>query len=218
MIYDAFQQVLGCENVFMDIDSIPPGADFRKIPKGWVDACEILLALIGPGWIDATDRKTGRRRLDNPNDFVRIEIGEALARGIPVVPLVLDSTPMPDVDLLPNDMKALVDRQAEFVEYRTCDADVGRLIKKLGLAQGSRQAPAARSSSPTPQPSSQDGRMRAEGRILVDAAIVQNANSKMVRAGQRQERVVQGSRARAGNGRRAGRQLHDGLARERAGA
>jgi hypothetical protein len=66
---------------------------------------------------------------------VRIEIGEALARDIPVVPVLIDGTPMPDVGLLPKDLKGLVDRQAEFVEYRTFDADVQRLIKKLGLSK-----------------------------------------------------------------------------------
>jgi hypothetical protein len=83
----------------------------------------------------AVDPKTNGSRLDNPNDFVRIEIGEALARDIPVVPVPIDSTPMPDVDLLPNGLKELVDRMAEFVEYRTFDADVERLIKKLRLTQ-----------------------------------------------------------------------------------
>ena len=136
MIHAAFCKVIPSDDVFMDVDSIPPGANFRKILKDWVDQCEVLLALIGPGWIDARDPKTKRRRLDNPSDFVRIEIGEALARDIPVVPVLIDGTPMPDIGLLPDDLKGLVDRQAEFVEYRTFDADVERLIRKLGLSQG----------------------------------------------------------------------------------
>src|SRR5262249_39613188 len=134
MIHAAFCQVLPRDHVFMDVDTILPGANFRKILKDWVNQCEVLLALIGPGWIDASDPKTKGRRLDNPSDFVRIEIGEALARDIPVVPVLLDGTPMPDVALLPDDLKELVDRQAEFVEYRTFDPDVERLIRKLGLA------------------------------------------------------------------------------------
>jgi hypothetical protein len=133
-IHRAFCQVLPRDHVFMDIDTISPGANFPKILKGWVNQCEVLLALIGPGWIDANDPKTNSRRLDNPKDFVRVEIGEALARGIPVVPVLLDGTPMSDVSLLPDDLKGLVDRQAEFLEYRTFDTDVERLIRKLGLA------------------------------------------------------------------------------------
>jgi hypothetical protein len=135
MIHEAFCKIVPRDHVFMDIHTIPPGANFRRILKNWVDQCEILLALIGPGWIEATDPKTGRRRLDNPSDFVRIEIGEALARDIPVVPVLLDGTPLPDINLLPNDLKGLVDRQAEFVDYRTFDADIERLIHKLRLSQ-----------------------------------------------------------------------------------
>ena len=132
----AFCQVIPRDRVFMDVKSIPPGANFRKILKDWVNQCEVLLALIGPGWIDASDPKTKERRLDNPNDFVRIEIGEALARNIPVVPVLIDGAPLPDIGLLPDVLKELVDRQAEFVEYRTFDADVERLITKLRLDQG----------------------------------------------------------------------------------
>lgn len=139
-IYEAFCKAIPSDDVFMDVNSIPPGADFRKILKDWVNQSEVLLALIGPGWIDARDPKTKRWRLDNPSDFVRIEIGEALARGIPVVPVLIDGTPMPDVGRLPEDLKGLVDRQAEFVDYRTFDADVQRLIRKLGLGQDSKVA------------------------------------------------------------------------------
>jgi TIR domain len=136
MIHAAFCQVLPRDHVFMDVDTILPGANFRKILKDWVNQCEVLLALIGPGWIDSSDPKSKGLRLDNPSDFVRIEIGEALARDIPVVPVLLDGAPLPDMGLLPDDLKELVDRQAEFVEYRTFDADVERLIRKLRLDQG----------------------------------------------------------------------------------
>ena len=133
MIYAAFCKAIPKDDVFMDVDSIRPGANFRKILKDWVNQCEVLLALIGPGWIDARDPKTKGRRLDSESDYVRIEIGEALARNIPVVPVLIDDAPMPDVYQLPDDLEGLVDRQAEFVEYRTFDADVKRLIKKLRL-------------------------------------------------------------------------------------
>ena len=157
-IQRAFCRSLPDDHVFMDVNSIPLGANFRKILKDWVDQCEVLLPLIGPGWIDAREPKTNQRRLDNKDDFVRIEIGQALARGIPVVPVLLDGTAMPDVDLLPDDLKEIVNRQAEFVEYRTFDADVERLIRRLKLSQGvSRTA---------------DDRYRSDGRIKVDAMIV----------------------------------------------
>jgi hypothetical protein len=83
-LYNSFLRRLPHGQVFIDIDSIPPGADF-EILEHQVEECEIVLALIGPGWIGNTDAKTGRRRLDDPKDFVRIEICAALSRGIPVL-------------------------------------------------------------------------------------------------------------------------------------
>jgi len=114
----------------------------------------------GPGWIDARDPKTGQRRLDNPSDFARIEIGEALARGIPVVPVLIDGTPMPEIHRLPDDLKALVDRQAGFVEYRTFEADVERLIKQLRLsevANAPKEAAGATTQNATPAEQSREG-------------------------------------------------------------
>lgn len=134
-IHEAFCRAVPRDHVFMDIDSIPPGANFRKTLKAWVDQCDVLLALIGPGWIDAADPRTGRRRLENPSDLVRIEIGEALARDIPVVPVLLDGAPMPEAERLPGDLKELADRQAELVEFRTFDADAQRLIRKLRVGE-----------------------------------------------------------------------------------
>jgi hypothetical protein len=126
----------------MDIDSIPPGADFVEVLEGWVAKCDVLLALIGPSWINALDPKSGRRRLDNPMDFVRIEIREALTRGIPVVPTLLDGAPLPSPEELPEDMQKLVRRQAEVVDFRTFGPDVERLIKKLGLGENDPRASA----------------------------------------------------------------------------
>jgi hypothetical protein len=73
-IYNAFVKALPPDSVFMDVDPIKPGDDFVEILEGWVQQCEVLLALIGPGWINSADPRTGLRRLDNPEDFVRIEI------------------------------------------------------------------------------------------------------------------------------------------------
>lgn len=131
MIYTALVKSLPQGHVFMDIDSIPLGADFVEILEGWVDQCDILLAVIGPNWMSAKDLKAGGRRLYNSDDFVRVEVREGLRRGIPVVPVLLDGARMPDADELPEDLRKLVRRQAEFVEFRTFDTDVERLIRKL---------------------------------------------------------------------------------------
>ena len=134
-IYRAFAAVLPPDHVFMDVDSIPPGANFLKILEDWVDRCDILLALIGAGWINSIDPKTGVRRLDNPKDFVRIEIRKALSRNIPVVPVILDGAAIPEEDALPDDLKELAVRHAEFVNLATFDHDVERLMRKLGFAR-----------------------------------------------------------------------------------
>jgi hypothetical protein len=75
----------------MDVDSISLGTDFVKVLGEEVAKCDALLALIGPGWLDARD-ENGNRRLENPYDFVRIEIATALKRDIPVIPILLEGT------------------------------------------------------------------------------------------------------------------------------
>ena len=171
MIYAAFCKVLPRDHVFMDLASIPPGANFRKTLKSWVDQCEVLLALIGPRWIDASDPKTNRRRLDNPGDFVRIEIGEALARDIPVVPVLIDGTSLPDAGLLPDELKDLIDRQAEFVEFRTFEEDVERLISKLELGRGVERPNSRPQSSPARRPQTEAGQQahQQQGRERTEA-------------------------------------------------
>jgi formylglycine-generating enzyme required for sulfatase activity len=146
-IYDALIKVLPRDDVFMDIGTIAPGADFVETLEGWVDKCELLLALIGAGWVDAADPRTGKRRLEDENDFVRIEVREALRRGIPVVPVILDGARMPEAGDLPADLSRLIRRQAEFVEFRTFDTDVARLIDRLGLTDPSKAG------RPKPKPS-----------------------------------------------------------------
>jgi chemotaxis protein histidine kinase CheA len=131
-IYEALLRGLPRENIFMDVDAIPLGVDFVKVLEGWLEQCDVLLVLMGAGWANSTDPKTGRRRLDNQKDFVRVEIRAALTRDIPVVPVLLDRAELPEEAELPDDIKGLLNRNAEFVEYRTFDADVQRLIRKLG--------------------------------------------------------------------------------------
>jgi Sulfatase-modifying factor enzyme 1/TIR domain len=174
-IYRALKQVLPSDHVFMDIDSIPVGVDFVEFLEGWVDQCDIMLALIGAGWAQGIDPKTGRRRLENPDDFVRIEVRKGLSRGIPVVPVMLDGTTIPDPGQLPDDLQRLIRRNAEFIDHRTVETDVERLIKKLRLT--------GQSAQPVPSKSTVDDRTRAEGRIKVDAQFIQGAPSGWFKPG-----------------------------------
>jgi hypothetical protein len=134
-IYDAFLRHLPRKQVFIDFDSIPLGADFVEILERQIEMSQIVVALIGPGWIGSADPTTGLRRLENPKDFVRIEICAALSRKIPVVPVLLEPASMPEANQLPEEMRMLVRRQVEIVGYRSFNADVDRLIQKLGFAK-----------------------------------------------------------------------------------
>ena len=92
------------------------------------------------------------------------------------MPVLLDGAAIPEADQLPDDLKKLVRRHAEFIEHRTVDTDVERLIKKLRLAEGAHRAAA-------PRAPSSDERMRGDGRILVDAPTVHNADGKWFKPG-----------------------------------
>ena len=72
-VHDRLQQEFGPNLLFMDVDSIPLGTNFAKVLGDEIAKCDVLLAIIGPGWLDARD-DSGHRRLENPDDFVRMEI------------------------------------------------------------------------------------------------------------------------------------------------
>lgn len=128
----ALQDVVPRRNLFIDIDSIPAGTDFVRNIVDRVGDCDILLALIGPRWLQATDAK-GQRRLDDPGDFLRTEIAIALSREITVVPVLLDGARMPEPNELPPDIAGLARRSAVEIRRVSFDADARRLVQKLGL-------------------------------------------------------------------------------------
>jgi TIR domain len=118
------------EHVFRDVE-IPPGADFGEYITGLVDKCNIVLAIIGPGWLDARDRE-GERRIDKPDDWVRLEIERALARdGVEVIPVLVDGARLPPREELPESLLALRRRNAFELSDRRWDYDVDQLGKHL---------------------------------------------------------------------------------------
>ena len=96
--------------------------------------CEVLLAVIGPRWADARD-EAGNLRLEDPNDFVRVEIGAALHRDIPVIPILLDGARLPHPRKLPKDLAELPLRNALDVRHVSFHADMDRLIRALRKPQ-----------------------------------------------------------------------------------
>ena len=109
-LYDRLEQQFGRQNVFMDFDSIRPGFDFRDQIKETIERSKVVIAIIGPHWLGEQD--DGSRRIDYPTDFVRLEVAHALQRGIPVIPVLLNDTPMPASETLPSDIQALAFRHA----------------------------------------------------------------------------------------------------------
>ncbi|MGC1298917.1 MAG: toll/interleukin-1 receptor domain-containing protein [Alloacidobacterium sp.] len=116
--------------VFMDVAAIEPGRDFRKAIDQSVESCSVLLALIGRDWLDSKDA-LGQRRLDNANDFVRIELASALRRDIPVIPVLVRGAKMPLADQLPDDLKELHYRNAVELTHARWKSDVRLLIQAL---------------------------------------------------------------------------------------
>jgi hypothetical protein len=97
------------DELFRDLDSMPLGLDFRDVLSKQVARCDVLLAIMGDGWLNAKE-ETGERRLDNPIDFVRIEIESALRRNIPVIPVLVGRAPIPKAEELPDSLRELAFR------------------------------------------------------------------------------------------------------------
>jgi TIR domain len=110
-LYDALAERVGHDQVFVDIDTIEPGVDFTDLTDRTLDESDVVLVVIGREWLDSTDAQ-GRRRLDNPHDFVRVVLERALDRNIPVIPVLVQGASMPSADELPVPLRALAHRQA----------------------------------------------------------------------------------------------------------
>lgn len=117
--------------VFKDIDSIDVGDDFVEMIGVAVGSCDVLLALIGDQWVATIADKDGRRRLDNPDDFVRLEIEAALARKVRVIPILVDGARMPYADELPPSLAGLVRRNALELSPARFEYDTSRLLRVL---------------------------------------------------------------------------------------
>ncbi|MET0682180.1 MAG: TIR domain-containing protein [Casimicrobiaceae bacterium] len=153
-LYDRLVGHFGAERVFMDVEGIEPGLDFVDAIERAVASCEVLIVIIGLGWL-ATDNAR-KRRLDDPKDFVRIETAAALARDIRVVPVLVDGAVMPRAEELPPDLAPLARRQAVELSHKYWDATSAELIRTLervldgDKAAGGRKAPVASTPQPAP--------------------------------------------------------------------
>jgi hypothetical protein len=120
----------GAEQVFIDVETIEPGTDFAEAISRAVDTCAVLVAVIGPGWLAAADQRGGQR-LDDPDDLVRLEIGTALARGVRVIPVLVEGAVMPGREDLPDSLAGLARRHALRIRHESFRDDAERLVAAI---------------------------------------------------------------------------------------
>jgi hypothetical protein len=120
---------LGTERVFMDVDAIEPGMDYVEAITRAVTACDVLVAVIGPGWLTAAGEHG--RRLDDPSDWVRVEVGTALSRGVRVIPALVGGANMPTREDLPGELAGLARRNALRIRHESFRADAGHLVEVI---------------------------------------------------------------------------------------
>lgn len=135
-LYDRLVAHFGENQVFIDIDQIDPGEDFVEVINSKVGSCEIAIVSIGPNWLTAKDA-SGQRRLDDSEDFVRIEIIAALERKIRVIPVLVGGARMPRKQDLPEALAPLSRRNAIELSETRFHADVSRLIEAIEKTRAS---------------------------------------------------------------------------------
>ena len=129
-LFDDLVRAYGENSVFMDVAGINPGVDFRKAIDDNVATCGVLLAMIGPQWATIAN-SGGQPRLQDENDFVRLEIASALARDIPVIPVLVHDARMPRPETLPDNLKNLAYRNSVELTHARWNSDVQLLTNAL---------------------------------------------------------------------------------------
>lgn len=154
-LYDRLSDHFGRAQVFMDIDHIEPGEDFVEAINRKVGGCDVAIVLIGPEWLSLTDA-AGHRRLDDPEDFVRMEIVAALQRNIRVIPILVGGARMPRKQDLPEELAPLSRRNALEISESRFHADVDRLIDAIEKPHGSARTETAAQSELRPADEQRD--------------------------------------------------------------
>jgi hypothetical protein len=131
-IYDWLDSRLAPHSIFMDVDSIPSGADFRIAIKDTITAASVILVVIGPYWLTVREPNGGAPRIDNSNDFVRMEVELGIQNNIPLIPILVPEATMPAADELPNSLTSLAYRTAVKVRPNPdFQVDMIRVIKGI---------------------------------------------------------------------------------------
>ncbi len=159
---DELRKHFPAEQVFQDIASIDPGANFRTVLKEALATAAVMLVIIGPRWLSATD-KNGRKRLESSADFVHQEVAESLrSPAVRVFPLLVNGAAMPVEEDLPDPLKPLVERNAVELTVRHWASDVAQLVQTIKRSPGVAEARAGEEVAP--RSADQDTRRAAEAR------------------------------------------------------
>ena len=149
---DHLREQLRGATIFRDIETIEPGVDFVEAIDRALQGCGILLAVIGPRWASLSDA-SGQRRVDDPNDYTRLEIATALkCSDVRVIPVLVEGAEMPGSDQLPDDLKTLARRNAIELTDKRWEFDVSKLVETLNKALGMEPAPKPAPQPPNPAP------------------------------------------------------------------
>jgi hypothetical protein len=164
-LYDAMAVRYGERNVFMDVE-MAPGVDFVERITESVAACQVLIVVMGPRWAMLEDEQ-GKRRLDDPEDFVRLEVETALRRPeVTPIPVLVAGARMPSREELPEELRAITRRNALELSDQRWRQDVGRLVSTLDDLLGRRPLAA----SPPPPESGVVATGEANGTRAAEAA------------------------------------------------
>ena len=129
-MYDRLASEFGESSVFFDLETIPIGADIREYLAKEVQKCQVMLAVISPDWLTAQD--DDRRRIDNSQDWVRLEIETALSNNVPVIPILVNGARMPRHNELPNHLQSLASRNAALLHHGSdFEEDIQRLVEAI---------------------------------------------------------------------------------------
>jgi hypothetical protein len=140
-LFARLEQAFTRDRLFIDIYSIEPGLDFVNVLKEQLAACDAMIPVIGEGWLDARD-EAGVRLLDDPDDFVRIEIESALKQAKRVIPVLVGKAEIPHANDLPDTLKPLLRRQAVRLTHERFWSDAQDLVNAIQKALESAEAQA----------------------------------------------------------------------------
>jgi hypothetical protein len=138
-LHHSLGQLLGDDKIFRDVDTIQPGQNFEAVIQEAIRTTSVCLVVIGPSWL-TVKRASGRRRLDERNDYVRMEIESALRTGVEVIPLLVDGATMPARKELPESIRGLAARNAYELPWASGISKLGDRIQQIERQRQTREA------------------------------------------------------------------------------